>query len=348
MRYALARIPNKLALLTGRILPVLFGLISCNSAWAGCNWIGRAVSVPFAASYVAHTNETTGTVIGQATARFTIDCSVDTSVQYGTPNQLLSWPGSYYPQYFEYHGQYLLPSGLDGIGIRVIGGENTGGPSVIYGGGFAMSYALDFPMGSRSYSLTYQVVVTSRMTKGGFTQSRAFYNAYRLGGSSGDAVRFGPNIVVSSFRVDVMPPTCMVDPSSVAQTVNLPDISAKAAAGSVGTGTGFNIGLTCDGLEQKNIYVTFSDVNKPANTSKILSLSPDSTAKGVGVQISNGAGPIGYGADTTADDTVNTWYVQPTVAGKITIPLSAALIRTADAADPGTANAQATFTMSYR
>jgi type 1 fimbria pilin len=65
--------------------------------------------------------------------------------------------------------------------------------------------------------------------------------------------------------------------------------------GSTDGETSLNIGLNCDpGVK---VYTTLTDVSTPTNQTTILSLSPDSTAQGIGYQILFGGTPVTFGPD---------------------------------------------------
>jgi len=111
--------------------------------------------------------------------------------------------------------------------------------------------------------------------------------------------------------------------------------------------------LQCSGGDPNtstNAYVTLTDATNPTNTSQVLSLTPTSQASGVGVQILNGTTVLGYGPDSAAPGNTNQWYAGNIAVGtsRFTIPLSARYVQTGATVTPGTANAQATFTMSYQ
>jgi type 1 fimbria pilin len=140
---------------------------------------------------------------------------------------------------------------------------------------------------------------------------------------------------------------CSVNESAI--QVTMPQASTKDLP-SVGTTSGatpFSLSLNCDAGVR--VAVTLSDVTTPANRSTTLSLTFDSTAKGIGYQIAFAGVPIAFGADTAAAGNPNQIFVSasPTAGGLFSVPLKASYVRTG-AINPGTANAKATFTMSYQ
>ncbi|BCG00674.1 hypothetical protein PPGU19_052420 [Paraburkholderia sp. PGU19] len=140
---------------------------------------------------------------------------------------------------------------------------------------------------------------------------------------------------------------CSVTQSAV--QVTMPQANTKDLA-SVGATTGstlFSLSLNCD--PGVRVAVTLSDLTTPSNRSNTLSLTADSTAKGIAYQVSYAGTPILYGADSSAAGTVNQISVSssPTTGGVYSVPLKASYIRTGTM-NPGSANAKATFTMSYQ
>lgn len=94
------------------------------------------------------------------------------------------------------------------------------------------------------------------------------------------------------------------------------------------------------------MHMFLTDQTTQANQTNILSLTPASTATGVGVQILDGTSPVVFGQVGTApttDITRNIVVGTPTVD----IPLKARYVRTGNMT-AGTVTAIATFTVDYR
>jgi type 1 fimbria pilin len=117
--------------------------------------------------------------------------------------------------------------------------------------------------------------------------------------------------------------------------------------GSTDGETALNIGLNCDAGVK--VYTTISDVSNPANNTTTLSLSPDSTAKGLGYQIMYKGTPVTFGLDSAAAGNAGQFLASPdvTTGSAVIIPLTARYIRIGPIGT-GSANAKATFTMSYQ
>ncbi len=145
-------------------------------------------------------------------------------------------------------------------------------------------------------------------------------------------------------KLIVMPNTCTVTTPSI--DVKLPPVAASKlnTVGMTAGDAGFNIGLNCK--SGSNVYVTLTDLTDQGNTGNQLTLTPDSSAKGVKLRILRNGQPVGYGPDSIAIGNTNQWLVGPS-ATTTSIPLSAQYIATGPVSG-GTVKGVATFTMSYQ
>lgn len=140
--------------------------------------------------------------------------------------------------------------------------------------------------------------------------------------------------------------TCSVQTQDVAVYLPTPAVRAFAAGvGAVAGRTAFHLDFTCSTGAQVSIVIT--DVVTPANRSNVLTLSPESTVTGIGVQVLKGDGtPVVFGPDAVGLGVVNQWLIGASPNGVLVLPMSAQYIRTG-AVTPGSVKAMATFTMSY-
>jgi type 1 fimbria pilin len=140
--------------------------------------------------------------------------------------------------------------------------------------------------------------------------------------------------------------TCSV--TTPALDFQLPRAYARNLA-NLGDTTGdtvLQLGLNCPaGIK---VGITITDAVIPANRSTALSLSSNSSASGVGMQILRGGTPIAFGPDSAAANTVNQWSAGISAGGALQVPLTARYVRTSGALMPGSVNGKATFTMSYQ
>ncbi|MCR4469090.1 fimbrial protein [Burkholderia sp. SCN-KJ] len=142
----------------------------------------------------------------------------------------------------------------------------------------------------------------------------------------------------------IMPNTCTVTTPNIPVPLQPIAASKLNAVGMTAGDKGFDIGLSCK--SGSNVYVTLTDLTDPGNTGDQLTLTPDSTAKGVKLRILRNGQPVGYGPDSAAIGNTNQWYVGPS-ATTTSIPLSAQYIATGQVSG-GTVKGVATFTMSYQ
>lgn len=230
------------------------------------------------------------------------------------------------------------------------------------GGGFAGTPTMDMvwaanaaPGGpssltfSSQLSATVSLVVTGPVGSGALSVNPAgssgyagVYAAFYVGELGDSLFR-----IVAAGAPTVSQSSCTVNTPKL--TVSLPQARSSALQ-NVGDTTGATtatIGLTCPaGLK---VNVTLTDATTPANTSANLTLTPDSSAKGVGLQILNSSGaPVAYGPDSAAAGNLNQWSAGVSTAGGFNVPLTVQYVRTSGPLQPGTVRGLATFTMSYQ
>lgn len=230
------------------------------------------------------------------------------------------------------------------------------------GGGFAGTPTMDSqwtasaaPGGPSDLTFSSQLYATVNFVVTGPTGSGAI--SVNPSGSSGISGVYSVFYVgvsgVSLFRLVAAGTTtislssCSVNTPKL--TVTLPQARASELqnAGDTTGAAPTNIGLTCpSGL---SVNVTLTDATTPANNSSTLSITPDSTARGVALQILNNSGtPVAYGPDSATAGNLNQWSAGTSTAGAFNVPLTVRYVRTAGALVPGTVRGLATFTMSYQ
>ncbi|MEC3765919.1 fimbrial protein [Cupriavidus sp. SS-3] len=149
-----------------------------------------------------------------------------------------------------------------------------------------------------------------------------------------------------SGNTQIIAPACTVQTPSL--TVNMPPLSASAfqATGSTAGQTAFRLLLSCSGPTA--IAMTLTDATQPGNTGSNLSLASGSSAGGVAYQILYNGTPMSFGPASAVAGNLHQFNVGTvTGASDMQVPLTARYIRTGTVT-PGTANAAATFTMSYQ
>jgi len=161
-----------------------------------------------------------------------------------------------------------------------------------------------------------------------------------VGGKKASTVALSQNIQITSQTCTVTTPSIPVDLGQVSA------LNKLSTLGSFSDQVGFNIGVDCAGLAT-NLGITFTDVADPGNTTNLLTLSSDSTAQGVNIQILKGTTPVLYGPDSSIAGNTNQISIGASGSSMVNIPLYGRYIRTG-AIKPGLAKGVATFTMSYQ
>lgn len=155
-------------------------------------------------------------------------------------------------------------------------------------------------------------------------------------------------VIINPTTITVAASGCTVNTKSANVDLGTLDIRTLSTVGSTSPSGAFNVTLTCDQNIAVNAVMT--DQTTPSNSSSVVTLTGDSTASGVGVQFFyNGIGPLSMGPDSTADGTLNQFFIQTTSSANqvLSLPFQAQYIRTGDLV-PGTANALASITFSYQ
>lgn len=155
-------------------------------------------------------------------------------------------------------------------------------------------------------------------------------------------------VIINPTTITVVASGCTVNTKSANVDLGTLDIRTLSTVGSTSPSGTFNVTLTCDQNIAVNAVMT--DQTTPSNSSSVVTLTGDSTASGVGVQFFyNGIGPLSMGPDSTADGTLNQFFIQTTSSANqvLSLPFQAQYIRTGDLV-PGTANALASITFSYQ
>ncbi|MCA8066508.1 fimbrial protein [Burkholderia sp. AU38729] len=230
------------------------------------------------------------------------------------------------------------PTSIAGIGIRIrIDNDSTDWwPYTIFTSQTTLT--------SGNFPFVIEFVKTGPITAGGTISGE-------ITGSWLDSVKYASYVMEGDIVIKPVVPTCKVRQTSL--SVPLGDIAANRVMPNVGDTSEakpFKIVLDCSGGEVGSItrtFMTLTDVNDNANIGSTLTLSPESSAKGVGVQVLNGSKVVSYGPDSSETGNTNQFSTGATKNGVLEIPLSARYVRTGMMIG-GTVKARASFTMSYQ
>jgi len=324
----------------------LFGalvLVSCMNvpAFADCNVLGGGpagiATVALPTNLTVPRDGVVGTIIYDSNWVSTPDtranCTSGTAVTRGYASALTPVSGQ--------AGVYK--TGLDGIGIKV-GWANgmTGTPDI-------NANLVNWPAsnagttGTNTYGpmgrFRVQLIETGQVSAGNFTLP----SKLAIGNYGSAEIN---ELQLSNTTTSIAAPACTVQESAVSVTMPVASGRYLASVGATTGDTGFSISINCP--NPVSVSMTMTDAADPKNVSSTLSLSPASTAKGVGYQIVYNGGAISFGPDSAIANNVNQFRVGTVgTAGILTIPFVARYVRTG-AITPGTADANATFTMNYQ
>ncbi|MGS0895689.1 fimbrial protein [Burkholderia stagnalis] len=168
----------------------------------------------------------------------------------------------------------------------------------------------------------------------------------RAGGETPSGIYFSP------FKLNVTATGCSLT-SSTQNDLSLPQLVATGltSIGDVSSASG-TTSLRVNCKQATSIYVTLTDIVSPGNTGNVLSLAPESTATGVGIQLfkaSSSSTPLGFGPDSSIKGNTNQWLAGTLLgSGNLNIPIVAKYVKTAPKITPGEVKARASFTFSYQ
>ncbi|AMG56705.1 fimbrial protein [Pantoea vagans] len=286
-----------------------------------------------------------GTIVYSGTATANFKCALDNLQQYidGLSGEV-------------YFKRKAIDEGALGYGLTLYtgyGGEMSTDATSIATGIMISTYALTSGGTVGTYTdvslnVPYQIVKTSNSMSAS-TSLKSYVNAFDVGSLiSGKDVSF--NFTNIKTGITVKDQTC-----SVAGDTNLPvPLGSYTTNSSSGLGSGigqtsattaFNIQLNCEALLSGSFDVMMQldgDASSGLSDLGVVALNSTSTASGVGVQILNeNQQPIALATPFNI-------ATYPLSSALITVPLYARYYQTAAKINPGTANAVATYTLSYQ
>ncbi|WP_437887514.1 fimbrial protein [Phytobacter sp. V91] len=156
------------------------------------------------------------------------------------------------------------------------------------------------------------------------------------------------SVIINPTTIEVIATGCTISMPVMDINLGTVDMHTLASVNSTSPLETFYVNLQCDANISLNAVLT--DQTDQSNTSDIVSLTPTSTASGVGVQFFYaGSGPLSLGPDSSLSGTINQFYITATTssAESLTLPFQVRYIRTGEIT-PGSANALASLTFSYQ
>jgi type 1 fimbria pilin len=318
--------------------------MTCNPASVNNVLAAGTITIPM--------NAPPGTVVSTAAPTgFIMNCSfLNTSpfVTSGTTYIQLTVTAALAPGFTD-----VYKTAIDGLGVRFVfnspacNASNLSLSNSLLRIPCALSSSLGGPNIVTNLTVTTIFVVYGAVKGGASTLSSipVLSEAYETSDNVGRLWGQSP-IYTGSATGTLNTATCSVQTQDIAVYLPTPAVRAFAAGvGAVAGRTAFHLDFTCATGAQVSIVIT--DVVTPANRSNVLTLSPESTVKGIGVQVLKGDGtPVVFGPDAVGVGVVNQWLIGNSPNGVLVLPLSAQYIRTGTIT-PGSVKAMATFTMTY-
>ncbi|KAB0495785.1 fimbrial protein [Pseudomonas vancouverensis] len=239
----------------------------------------------------------------------------------------------------------IYPTNIPGIGVRVsiwASGSYYGYPTspqvVPWQWGYQATASES--LGTGLTQVRAELIVTGPISVGGTNVLSYFTDQwFQVRDANGP-------VVVANLQVNATlnNKTCVVTKNAV--NVNLAPVQVKELNAGATKSAAFSLDINC--ATGAKVSVTLTDVTNPANRSNVLTLTPDSTAQGVGMQIFNGSTPIAYGPDSASPSNPNRWSVGTSTGGLLSVPLTVQYVRTTGTVGAGSAIGAATFTFSYQ
>lgn len=154
------------------------------------------------------------------------------------------------------------------------------------------------------------------------------------------------HVIISPVTVQVTATGCTISTPDVDIDLGEVDMHTLNSVNSTSELQNFNVGLQCDA--NIAVHAVITDQTEPGNTSQVVSLTPDSTASGVGVQFLHDGNVVSLGPDDSLNNAPGQFYITSTTQLEtLLVPFQAHYIRTGELT-PGTANALASITFSYQ
>ena len=280
------------------------------------------------------------------------DCGSSNEIAHGdaTPNQAAVSGLTYTEDGISYP---VYPTGVSGIGY-VLGIREDRIPTFSTLNALSTRfYATNTPVSFVTLHVRMRFIATGSLKTGNYAIASQSLTPAKVSVSTSANTSLGTaSLYFGGATFTITSRACQLT-SQANTTVNLPAISAGefTGVGSESTGSApFTLSLNCPA--GVSVHATMTDVTNPANTGSILSMTRDSTAKGVGLVLYKlqDTDPVKYGPDSSAQGNTNQWPVgnDPSASGSVSIPFTVRYIKTASPVTPGSVRAASTITFSYQ
>ena len=335
----------------------LAGMESAYAATAQCSTAFNPTRVDFNQVNIPP-NAQVGDVLASVTVDFPVNCPANPNASGPSGFYLTYLANSAYRPSSTVDGAWELPSPTLGMGIRitnithdnmVLRGQSCNGTAIVLDMNcfFAPAGLTTIPT-AFSLPIKFRVELVKTATNTATGTPGATIMAFR----NYDVVSKTMSNSYGNLWFGAMTPTvstCTVLTPNL--SVTLPTLKVSDLSPGKPTGdTPFQIDLSCSG--GKSIYVTLTDAADPGNRSSLLSLSSQSTARNVKLQIVKAdKSLVNFGPPTAVANNPGQWKVDSSGAAGTTgnarsIDLVAQYVSTG-AVTPGSVEAAAMFTLYY-
>lgn len=321
-----------------------FGALAANS----CSTPSLPSDYPFPPIKISASDLNVGDEIpgGSSVAHYNITC-IET-VGAGNYWQLREWPAgsTTTTSLANVYSDTALPSG---IGYMVKDRAGNPVPFTFSKGvwGFNIQSAAGFKTGDVAYTLTLVKTGALPSTEKAFSFP-LILSVPGISWANQPATGNDPSKSIRTFSgtASSITKTCTTSADSENINVSLSAVTPLALVnvGDTAKRTSFSINIDCE--PNSSISVGFTDATTITNESNALTLSTGSTATGIGVQLSSNGEPIMLSAQSTRQGT-ELQGSTTTTAQRLSFPVEAAYIKTADNVTTGAVGAKALFTIYY-
>ncbi|MFM0503869.1 fimbrial protein [Paraburkholderia caffeinilytica] len=333
-----------LALCIGAISVSAHANLTCEVASINKAFVAGVISVPMNTA-VGATVSTLAPDAFQLTCKFLADGLSDTSA---TLFSDFTTTGGLAPGFTD-----VYKTGIPGLGVRyMFNSPQCNANNLVLSHGTVriscpFSGPLNGPIMTANVTVTSSLVVTDTIAAGASTLSTVPSVTIIYSTSDGGSSYWNKGSLYTGSATGVLTrATCSVNQTNVAVLMPTADTRVFSSVGAVAAPQPFSLAFSC--ATGAKVSITLTDNVNPSNRSTALQLSPDSTARGIGVQILNSSGtPVSFGPDSAAPGNTNQWLIGNSPNGTLQVPLTARYVRTG-AVSAGTVKALATFTMSYQ
>jgi len=337
----------------------LAGMESAYAATAQCSTAFNPTRVDFNQVNIPP-NAQVGDVLASVTVDFPVNCPANPNASGPSGFYLTYLANSAYKPSSTVWGAWELPSPTVGMGIRVtnithnmvLRGPSCNGTAIVLDMNcfFAPEGLTTIPTAfSLPIKFRVELVKTATNTATGApaTTIMAFRNYDVVSKTMSNS--YG-NLWFGAMTPQVS--TCTVTTPKISVRLPILKVSDLSSPGTPAGRENFQIDLSCNG--GKTVYVTLTDATDPSNRSNLLTLSKDSSAGNVKLQILKRSDytPVNFGPDSAVLNNPGQWLFgssgAPGTTGNNRSILLAAQYVSTGPVTPGTVNAVATFTLYYQ